>query len=274
MLLKVTVIAFALIVLYGAICLCYFYFQKGIIHLPRKDYYETPDDFDLSFETFNLPSSDNQAVISGWFFQNSSEKPVIVFFSGNAGNMSYHLDTVDVLHEFGYSIMTYDYREFGESTGILTEQAQYEDTELIWDYLTKTRNIPPEKIILLGRSLGSAMASWLASQRQVGALIMESAFTSMYDMGRLYYKWLPTRQILRWEYDNGSRISEVRCPVLFIHSKQDELIPYRQSEQLYEKANSPKKFLTLEGGHLEGYSISRDVYFDGIRDFIERHVEQ
>ncbi len=231
-----------------------------------------PDVFDLPFENVNLPSLDNQAVISGWFFQSPSDSPVIVFFSGNAGNMSYHLDTVEILYEFGYSIMTYDYREFGASTGVLTEQAQYEDTELIWKYLTETKNFAPEKIILLGRSLGGAMASWLASQHKVGGLIMESSFTSMLDMGRVYYKWLPTELILRWKYDNGSRISDLNCPILFIHSKEDELIPYQQAEQLYEKAKNPKKFLTLEGGHMEGYLVSRDVYFEGIRDFIEQYV--
>ena len=101
---------------------------------------------------------------------------------------------------------------------------------------------------------------------------MESSFTSMLDMGRVYYKWLPTELILRWTYDNGSRISDLNCPILFIHSKEDELIPYQQAEQLYEKAKNPKKFLTLEGGHMEGYLVSRDVYFEGIRDFIEQYV--
>ena len=102
---------------------------------------------------------------------------------------------------------------------------------------------------------------------------MESSFTSIPDMGRLYYKWLPTEQILRWRYDNGSRIAEVDCPVLFIHSAEDELIPYQQAEQLYEKAKNPKKFLTLEGDHMEGYLVSENVYFDGIRDFIQQYVD-
>ncbi len=272
MLQKILLIAGGLITIYAGFCALHYLLQKKMIHIPKKEYENSPDVFNLEFEDVYLHSTDGNSIIHGWYFLNSPNSPTILIFGGNAGNMSYHLDCIQMLYEVGFSIMIYDYREFGQSTGELTEQVQYEDADLVWHYLTETRGIVPEKIALLGRSLGGAMASWVASQYKPGALIMESSFTSMLDMGKLYYRWLPVKLLLRWQYDNLTRIPKVHSPVLFVHSKEDELTPFHHSEQMYERANQPKRLLVISGGHLDGYWISSDVYVNGIKNFIENHI--
>ena len=269
---KLIIIAGGLGVIYVVISTGYYLFQKNLIHIPRTEFINTPADHGLKFESVNLTNISDTAQIHGWFVASPTPSPTILFFSGNAGNMSYHLETVKILYEYGYSICTYDYRGYGKSSGVLSEDAQYSDAELVWNYLTNTRNIPAEQIILFGRSLGAGMASWVASRHKPGALVMESAFTSLDDIGKLYFKWLPIKFILKWHYDNRARISSVNSPTLFIHSKNDELIPYEHGQELYALANEPKQFLTIEGDHLEGYFESIDVYINGINDFVEQHL--
>ena len=195
-------------------------------------------------------------------------------FSGNAGNISYMLDNIEILYRLGFSIFIYDYRTYGNSSGKLTEQAMYSDAELGWFYLTETRDIARENIVVYGRSLGAAVASSVAERFQPAGLIMESAFTSMHAMARAIYPWLPTKNLLRWHYDNLDRISRVNTPVLFIHSPDDELVPYSHSKQLYGATRSPKVLLTISGGHIHGFSESGDTYIDGIRSFVDSFVNK
>ncbi len=247
-----------------------FIYQKHLIHVPFTEWTGTPKDKGLTYEDVVLTNSKDHAELHGWFIPHQQSKYTFMLFSGNAGNMSYMLDTFKMFHELGYSIFIYDYRGYGKSRGKLTESAMYSDANLAWTYLTETRNIPAEQIIVFGRSMGAAMATWLATAHKPAALIMESSFTSLVDMGRIYYKWLPTKYLLRWQYDNLSRISTIQSPTLFIHSPDDELIPYLHSERLFEAATARKEFLTISGDHMEGFVESGDVYISGISDFINR----
>ena len=247
-----------------------FIYQKHLIHVPFTEWIGTPKDKGLTYEDVVLTNSEDHAELHGWFIPHQHSQYTFLLFSGNAGNMSYLLDTLKMFHELGYSIFIYDYRGYGKSRGKMTESAMYSDANLAWTYLTETRNIPAEQIVVFGRSMGTAMATWLATAQMPAALILESSFTSLVDMGRIYYKWLPVKYLLRWHYDNLSRISTVQSPTLFIHSPDDELIPYLHSERLFEAATARKELLTISGDHMEGFLESRAAYLSGISDFINR----
>ena len=256
--------------LYSVLAVGMFIFQKHLIHVPFKAYVGDPSARGLDYESVTLVPSAEDAKLSGWFVEQPDARFTALVFGGNAGNMSYMLDTVELFADLGLSVFIYDYRSFGSSEGKLTERAMYDDAELAWEYLTQTRQIPPDRIVVFGRSLGGAVASWVATQYQPAALIMESVFTKLEDMGKVHYRWIPTKYLLRFRYDNLSRIDQVRCPILFIHSREDELTPFAHSERLYDAATADKHLLAISGNHASGFLESGTVYTEGIEDFLRR----
>ena len=268
-------LAFAVIggfAFYLLICLFMYFSQESLIHIPYKQFIGNPLDHGMEYEEVYLDADDN-ARLHAWYIPHPKAEYTFWIFSGNAGNKSYMLDSIKTIYDLGYSIFVFDYRGFGPSVGNLTEPAMYRDSERCWQYLTNTRGISPDRIVLHGRSLGTAMASWIAAKTQPAALIMESGFTSMADMAKNYYKWLPIDLLLRWQYNNLARITSVTSPILFIHSPDDELTPYRHSQQLFEATPGDKNFLTISGNHLEGFMESEDVYRAGIVQFMRQFVQ-
>ena len=130
----------------------------------------------------------------------------------------------------------------------------------------------PDKIIIFGRSLGGAVASWQARNHKPGALIIESTFTSVPDLGAKVYPFLPVKLISRFKYDTEGYLEGVNCPVLIVHSPDDEMMPYKHGQRLFEAANEPKEFLKISGSHNEGFIISGKLYEEGLDAFISKYL--
>jgi len=173
----------------------------------------------------------------------------------------------------GLSVFIIDYRGYGQSQGTTSEQGTYRDAEAAWQFLTETRGISDENIIIFGRSMGGAVAIWLAGKHTPNLLILESAFTSVSDMAKHYYPYLPTHLLVRIKYASIDRIEDIHCPILISHSQTDEIVPYKYGRELFEKAQAPKSFLELKGGHNDGFIISGRSYIDGIENFINAYGE-
>ncbi len=269
------ILAFAIlgtIFVYVLICLFMFFSQKNLIHIPYEDFTGTPLDHGMNYEEIYLDAEDG-ARLHAWYIPHPEADYTFWIFSGNAGNKSYMLDSIGLIYNLGYSVFIYDYRGFGPSRGKMTEQTMYQDTELGWQYLTRKREIPPGRIVLHGRSLGTAMASWIAEKTKPAALILESGFTSISDMAKIHYRWLPIDLLLQWQYDNLNRIGNIQSPVLFIHSPDDGLTPYSHSQKLFDTVRTSKRFLTIFGNHYDGFIESGDVYTEGIVKFLQDMVE-
>ena len=176
-------------------------------------------------------------------------------------------------HQLGLAVFIIDYRGYGRSQGRPSEPGTYLDAEAAWNYLTKDKAVPENRIILYGESLGGAVATWLATQHKPGALILESSFTSVMDMGRHYYPYLPIRWISRIKYPTLDRIKEVHVPLLIIHSLTDDIVPYAQGKKLFESAHEPKSFLEITGDHNNGFMESNGRYLDGIDQFISAYFK-
>ena len=146
----------------------------------------------------------------------------------------------------------------------------YLDAQAAWDYLIKEHQLAGQDIIIFGRSLGGGIASWLALEQDPAALILESTFTSIPAMGSLMYPFLPIKWMSRILYPSIDRVPMIKCPILFIHSPDDEMIPYKFGRQLFERAESPKSFLSLAGGHNDGFMISGTLYIKGLAEFIQQ----
>ncbi|MFC1958809.1 alpha/beta hydrolase, partial [Chloroflexota bacterium] len=128
-------------------------------------------------------------------------------------------------------------------------------------------------VVVFGRSLGGGVASWLASRHTPGALILESTFTSLPDIAATLYPYLPVRLMLRFKYNTAEYLSEVNCPSLIIHSRDDEIMPFIHGQRLFEMAPEPKKFFELTGTHNEGFIISGTRYEKGLNTFIHEYLE-
>jgi fermentation-respiration switch protein FrsA (DUF1100 family) len=239
--------------------------------VPTRELTATPGRIGLDYESVTL-STDDGVRLSAWFIPHSSSRATLLFFHGNAGNISHRLESIRLFHGLGLAVFIIDYRGYGESEGSPTEAGTYLDAMAAWRYLVDTRQIPPQDIVIFGRSLGGAIAAELARRTRPGALIVESSFTSVPNMAARLYPWLPARWISRFHYDTLGALEAVACPVLVMHSREDDIIPFAEGEQLYAHAREPRRFLALRGGHGDGFLASGERYIQGIDDFLKNAV--
>jgi hypothetical protein len=250
----------------------YLYFsQSRLLYypgLPSRAVEATPADIGLAFENVRLTTEDGLRL-HAWFVPASAPRGTLLFNHGNAGNIAHRLDSIRLFHSLGLNVLIYDYRGYGESEGKPTEKGTYRDATAAWAYLQESRGIAPQEIIIFGRSLGAAIAVDLASRVPSAGVILESAFTSVADMAATLYPWLPARFLVRYRYDSAAKIGRIMSPLLVMHSRDDEIIPFSQGEELFARANQPKRFLQLRGGHNDGNQASHDIYMETLEQFLQ-----
>jgi hypothetical protein len=210
--------------------------------------------------------------LHAWFIPAENARATVLFCHGNAGNISHRLDSIRLLHSLGLQVLIFDYRGYGRSDGRPSEKGSYRDVDAAWQYLLEVRGLPQTQIIIFGRSLGAAVAADLASRTRPAAVILESAFTSVPDMAAGIYPWLPVRLLSRYRYDNLDKVARLSAPLLLVHSRQDEIIPFVHGERLFERAHVPKQFLEIHGGHNDAFLTSRKAYTQGLKAFLDAHL--
>jgi fermentation-respiration switch protein FrsA (DUF1100 family) len=259
---------------YGAFAGFIYLMQPRLLYypnVPSRELTATPATIELDYEAVTLQTDDGLRL-SAWFIPHPAPRATLLFFHGNAGNLSHRLESIRLFHDLGLAVFIIDYRGYGQSEGSPSEAGTYRDAAAAWDYLVTKRHIAPQEIVIFGRSLGAAIAAELASRTRPAALIIESAFTSVPNMAARIYPWLPVRWLSRYHYDTQTALESLTCPVLIIHSREDDIIPYAEGEQLFTHAREPKQFLELHGGHSDGFLVSREAYTQGIDDFLEKYV--
>ncbi len=253
-------------------CLGYlFVFQSHYVYYPESTMVVDPSDIGLDFEDASFRTEDGIKLF-GWFIPVQKSRGVVLFCHGNAGNISHRLESIQIFHQLGLDVFIFDYRGYGQSEGKPSEQGTYQDAEAAWWYLTEERQVLPGDIIVFGRSLGGAVAAWLAQNHTPGALILESTFTSLGDIAAKFYPFLPVRLLLRFQYTTADYLRQVNCPVLIIHSRNDELMPFDHGIRLFETANEPKRFLEIYGSHNEGFIVSGEQYQKGLSAFVTDYI--
>jgi len=259
----------ALIILgIGLACFLIRKFERSHIYYPNPILETSPDEIGLVYEDVTLASSGG-VIIHGWWIPASDNRATILFCHGNAGNISHRLDSIRIFNQLGLNVFIFDYRGYGKSTGSPSEEGTYRDAAAAYIYLRNVRMLEPGEIIIFGRSLGGAIAVELAGEHKAGALICESSFTSAVEMGKVFFPFLPAELLVFDKYDSISRVGKLALPKLFIHSREDDLIPFEQGERLYRAAALPKEFLEIRGGHNEGFLESEDLYRKTIDDFLK-----
>ena len=248
----------ALCAVYLVLVLLIYFGQARLVYFPEKQLSNTPDVIGLDYTAVSIPVSDGE-TLHGWWMSVPDAKGAVLFFHGNAGNISHRINYLMMFKRLGYSTLLFDYRGYGQSSGTPSETGMYRDAQAAWQYLTATKEIAPERIVLFGESLGGAVASWLAVREKPGLLVLASTFTSVPELAAEIYPFLPVRWISRFEYNTMKSLQLVSCPVFIAHSPQDDIIPFQHGQRLFQAASEPKQFLMLEGSHNipVSYSCSR-----------------
>jgi len=246
--------------------------QAHHVYYPERILSANPSSIGLHFESASFETTDG-VRLSGWYIPSESARGVLLFCHGNAGNISHRLESIQIFHRLGLDILIFDYRGYGQSEGTPTEHGTYRDAEAAWRYLIEERQVNPSEVVVFGRSIGGAIASWLAQSQTPGALILESTFTSLPDIAATLYPYVPVRLLLRFKYNTTEYLARINCPVLIVHSRDDEIMPFSHGWRLFEMAKKPKEFLEITGSHNEGFIISGRHYEEGLNTFISEYIE-
>jgi hypothetical protein len=211
-------------------------------------------------------------TLNGWFVTrtNTPEFTVIVF-NGNAGNRAFRAPLADALASANMAVLLFDYRGFGENGGSPTENGLKNDARAARSYVVSRDDVDGGKLVYFGESLGTAIATDLAVEHRPAALVLRSPFTSMTDVGRHHYAFLPVRWLLRDRYATVDRIARVNAPVLVIGGDADRIVPIAQTRRIYETARQPKALLVITGADHNDHSLlSGREMIDGIVHFLRQ----
>ncbi len=210
--------------------------------------------------------------LSAWLVQAPVSRGTVLFCHGNYGNISHLLDPIRIFIGLGLEVLVFDYRGYGQSEGKPSEAGTYLDAEAAWNFLVREQGVDPGRLVICGRSLGGPIAAHLARQHLPAALLLESTFTSLPQLGSRRYPFFPVRWLARYTYDTLGQLPGIHCPVLVVHSREDGLIPFEQGQELYATANPPKEFLEISGGHGNGFAVSEPQYRAGLERFFAAYL--
>jgi fermentation-respiration switch protein FrsA (DUF1100 family) len=228
------------------------------------------------FEQIDL-ARDDRARQFAWVMRSTADadgERWILYLHGNSSTIAHRMNIVHYEHlrALGLNVFAPEYRGFGGLNGIPTERSLDRDARVAYDYLRSGLHVPPERIIIYGWSLGAAVAVDLAAHVDESALILEGAPASLVAVGQRRYPFMPIRLVMRNPFESLAKIREVDSPVLCLHSREDEVIPFDEGRRLYDVAHQPKTFVEVRGGHV--YASERDPrFFPAIREFLSaRHL--
>jgi fermentation-respiration switch protein FrsA (DUF1100 family) len=260
--------------IYAGLALYLYAFQARFLYfpeLPSRRVDATPGDVGLAFEAVTLGTADGEKV-TGWYIPAPAARGTLLYLHGNGGNIGHRLDPIAVFHRLGLNVLIIDYRGYGASSGKPSEEGTYEDALAAWRFLVEQRQIQPERIVLFGESLGGSVAARLATHHAPAALVLYASFTSVPELARTLYPMFPVSWLARYRYDTRAALSKVNCPVLILHSREDEIIPFSHGQALLAAAREPKRLVELRGGHNDALLVSEAIYVREVDALAQRHL--
>lgn len=255
-----------ILILYILSTIMLYFLQEKLIFLPSTLPQDYAYSFTLPHEEFNLTTEDG-AVLNALHFKNEKPKGVLLYFHGNAGDLSRWGEIALFFVQKNYDVVIMDYRTFGKSTGKLSEELLHKDAQLFYDYVLKQYN--ENDITLYGRSLGTGIATKLASKNKPKRLVLETPYYSLVDVAKSRFPFLPVDLLMKYKFKSYEFIKTVNCPIAIFHGTEDTVVPYDSGKQLYETIPYPQKqFFTIEGGEHNNL-IQFPKYVEGIAEVLK-----
>ena len=241
----ILIITLSLTVIYIIGFLMVYIFQEQFIFLDDDLPQDYKYQFEIPFEEVNL--KDGDANLNGIYFPADSAKGAIIYFHGNRGNLARWGEVVQPFVEMGYAVLVMDYRGYGKSMGKRTKENLFADAKLWYDWLNK--KFDERDIVVYGRSIGTGIASWLASKTYPRQLLLETPYYSLADMARRFYPIYPAKLALKFNFQSFKYLQDVDCPIIIFHGTEDFVVPYSQGLKLHRSLDANRsKFFTIEGG--------------------------
>lgn len=230
--------------------------QERLIFLPSKLEKDYIFKFDADFDEINLHSRDSLVLNSLYFYAKKS-KGVVYYLHGNSGNLSGWGDISQAYLDLGYDVFIIDYRGFGKSEGkIQTEKQFYEDAQVGYDFLTT--KFPEKQIIIIGYSIGTGAASFLASKNSPKLLVLQAPYYNLSELASERFPFVPTA-LLKYRFENNQNLHDVNCPIAIFHGDKDNIIPYDKAKKLKILLDENDRYITLKGQNHNG--INKNVVY-------------
>jgi uncharacterized protein len=254
-----------LAVAYLLVVVLMMFLENSLLYFPAK----YPDgDWNppgLVFEDAWFQAAD-ATRLHGWFVPCDHPRAVALFAHGNGGNITHRADLLLQLHRLGVAVLAFDYRGYGRSSGSPTEAGVLADARAARAWLAQRSGIPESEIVLMGESLGGAVAVQLAAEAPARGLVLENTFTSAPDVAAVHYAWLPVKQLMRTRFDSAALIGKYHGPLLQVHGDADTIVPFALGRKLFDAANEPKQFVVIPGGDHNDPRTPR--FFQALDQFI------
>lgn len=243
-------------------------FQRRFLYFPDRGFVAGPADYGFAHEEVRLRTDDGVSV-HAWWLPAPGARTTALFLHGNAGNVSYWVEAATAFREVGWNTLLLDYRGYGRSEGSPSEEGTYLDARAAWRHLEKERGIDPTRIVVIGRSLGGGVATWLAEHHPMAGLVLEATFTSIADVVASVVPLPGIRGFVRLGYPSLSRMPRIDVPLLVVHGRGDDLVPFEHGVALHDAAAGPKRFVELRGGHNDAFTTDRGTYVAALGDFAD-----
>ena len=257
----------SLIIAYIVLIIFIYFYQRNLLYHPSENNYQN-DKIQFKYDEIFI-NVDEEIQLKSWIIKKDFKKlKTLVIFHGNAGHLSNRIYKLNELYKLDINILLISWRGFSGNKGSPTENNLYSDAKASINWLNE-QGVNNGQIILYGESLGSGVAVELGKENNFNSIILESPFTSIENSAKIYYPYLPVRLLLKDRYDSISKIKMIHTPILIMHGKKDDVVPFSMGKELFEKANNPKQsYFTNEDDHMMEFNFS---LLREIEDFIKKY---
>ena len=257
----------SIIIAYIVVIIFVYFYQRNLLYHPSENNYQN-DTIQFNHQEIFIKVN-NEIKLKSWIInQDLKNFKTLVFFHGNAGDLSNRIYKLNELDKLNINILLISWRGFSGNEGYPTEKNLYEDAEAAIKWLNK-KKVSNSQIILYGESLGTGVAVEIASKNNFNSIILESPFTSIENSAKIYYPYLPVSFLLKDRYDSISKIKKINSPILIMHGRKDDIVPFFMGKKLFEKANSPKdSYFTDIDDHMMEFNSQ---LLNKIKDFITKY---
>jgi fermentation-respiration switch protein FrsA (DUF1100 family) len=243
-------------------------FWRRYVFFPERELWVWPEDYGLKYKEVWFRASDGISLYGWWI---PGGRNTLLFAHGNGGNISDRVDIAAKFHAEGFSVFLFDYRGYGKSKGEPTEKGTYKDAEGALQYVQGNLGIPTSRIVSVGESMGGAIVVELSTRHTFRAVVLISCSTSLFEVRSHLSPGHPMNEKFVGIYDSSKKISKVHSPMMIVHGDMDELVPFKQGKELFQKANSPKIFYRVrKAGHNDVYEVGGKRLFRRIKEFLEK----